>query len=177
MDTKQELNARLNTLAALQAKLPTMPVTNEERELLEDMLATQQERETHHWRRARAEQAISLLFPTWRGGRIEKPKHPMWHENSWWWNGASIESFEERGDGDIEVELSSYVGCGETDTIDGFILKKEWLEADDMPAVIQAFMGGEATRKEAKQAAQEMARAQADVAAAQARLARLQGEA
>ncbi|KWA83765.1 hypothetical protein WL29_20590 [Burkholderia ubonensis] len=174
MDAKQELNARLNTLAALQTKLQTMAVTDEERDILESLLANEQERETCAWRRERAEQAIDLLFPSWRGGRIEQPKHPLWHEKSWWWNGASIESLHECMDGDLEVTLSSYVGCGETDTIDGFILKNEWLEADDMPAVIHAFMKGEAARKEAKKAAQEMARAQADVVAAQKRLATLQ---
>lgn len=174
MDTKQELNARLNTLAALQAKLQAMAFTDEERDLLEGLLLSEQERETCAWRRERAEQAIDLLFPSWRGGRIEQPKHPLWHEKSWWWNGASIKSLDERMDGSLEVTLSSYVGCGETDTIDGFILKNEWLEADDMQAVIQAFMTGEAARKEAKKAAQDMARAQADVAAAQARLATLQ---
>ncbi|KVP39574.1 hypothetical protein [Burkholderia ubonensis] len=175
MDTKQELNARLTTLAALQAKLQTMALTDDELEILSGLLSDEQERETCAWRRERAEQAIELLFPSWRGGRIEKPKHPQWHEKSWWWNGASIKSPDERMDGSMELTLSSYVGCGETDTLEGFILKKEWLEADDMPAVIQAFMASEAARKEAKQAAQEMARAQADVAAAQARLTRLQG--
>lgn len=174
MDTKQELHARLNTLAALQAKVQTMDITDEERELLEALLANEQERETCAWRRERAEQAIDLLFPSWRGGRIEQPKHPLWHEKSWWWNGAGIKSLRELVAGNIEVTLSSYVGGGETDTIDGFILKKEWLEADDMPAVIQAFMKEEAARKEAKKAACELARAEADVVAAQARLAKLQ---
>ena len=169
--TKNELNGQL---AALQTKLAGTCFDEAERELLSDLLTAEQERQTTAWRAARAEQAINLLFPTWRGGNIEKPKHPMWHEKSWWWNGASIDSLEERSAGDMVATLSSYVGCGDTETIYGFIIKKEWLEADDMPATIQAYCEREALARETARAAQEQARAQADLAAAQARLARLQ---
>jgi len=174
MTTKQELNDQLAALAALQAKLATGSFTEQEQEVLSDLLTAEQERQTQAWLAERAEQAINLLFPVWRGSRIEKPKHPMWHEKSWWWNGASIESLDERADGDLEAKLSSYVGCGDTETI-YLTLKREWLEADDMPAVIQAYCEREAANREGKRVAQERARAQAELAAAQARLAQLQG--
>lgn len=174
MSTKQELNDQLATLAALQAKLFTTTFTEEEQELLAELLATEQTRQTRVWLGERAEQAINLMFPVWRGSRIEKPKHPMWHEKSWWWNGASIESLEEHADGDMTAELSSYVGCGDTETI-RLVLKREWLEADDMPAVIQAYCLQEAASREAKRNAQERSRAQAELASAQARLAQLGG--
>jgi hypothetical protein len=173
MTTKQELDGQLAALAALQAKLTGADLTDQERETLDDLFAAEHARQSQAWRRARAEQAIDLLFPTWRGGRIEKPKHPMWHEKSWWWNGATIESLEERGNGDLEATLSSYVGCGDTDTIYGFILKKEWLDAEDMPAVIQAYCVDQAAARERASADQARARAQADLAAAQARLVQL----
>jgi hypothetical protein len=123
--------------------------------------------------RAQAEQAVSLLFPSWRGARVEEAKHPQWHEKSWWWNGASIRSFDERANGDLVMELSSYVGGGETDTIEDFVLKREWLEADDMAAVIRAHCEAGAARRAGRRVAQELANAQAEVAAAQARLAKL----
>jgi hypothetical protein len=174
-NTKHELATRLNALAALKSKLETLSFSEEERDILTELLSQEEGRKARSWRRARAEQAVSLLFPTWRGGRIEKPKHPLHHDKSWWWNGASIESLEECANGDLELELSSYVGCGETDTIHGFILKKEWLEADDMAAVIQAYCEATARRLEAKRTSEELARARAEAATAQARLARLQG--
>lgn len=173
MTTKHELDGELAGLAALQAKLATSHLTDDEQETLAELFAAEQERRAGAWRHARAEQAIGLLFPTWRGSRIEKPKHPMWHEKSWWWNGASIDALEERANGDMGATLSSYVGCGDTDTIYGFIIKKEWLEAEDMPAVIQAYCVDQAAARERKSADQERARAQADLAAAQARLAEL----
>lgn len=173
MTTKHELDGQLASLAALKAKLDTAPLSEEERETLAELFSAEHERQTRAWRHTRAEQAIDLLFPTWRGARIEKPKHPMWHEKSWWWNGASIDSLEERANGDVEAKLSSYVGCGDTDTIYGFSIKKEWLEAEDMPAVIQAYCVDQAAARERKSADQERARAQADLAAAQARLAQL----
>jgi hypothetical protein len=174
MMTKNELNGQLAALAALQTKLATTPLTEQELEVLTELFTAEQARQAHAWRHARAEQAISLLFPTWRGGRIEKPKHPIWHEKSWWWNGASIDSLEELSNGDLEAKLESYVGCGDTDTIYGFIIKKEWLDAEDMPATIKAHCEREAAAREAARVAQEHARAQADLAAAQARLAQLQ---
>jgi hypothetical protein len=174
-NTKHELATRLNALAALKSKLETLSFSEEERDVLTELLSQEEGREARRWRRARAEQAVNLLFPTWRGGRIEKPQHPQWHENSWWWNGASIESLEECANGDLELELSSYVGRGETDTIHGFILKKEWLDADDMDSVIKAYCEATARRLEARRTSEELARARAEAATAQARLARLQG--
>lgn len=171
--TKKELDGQLAGLAALQAKLDTSSLTEDEQETLEALFAGERSRQVQEWRHARAEQAINLLFPTWRGGRIEKPKHPMWHEKSWWWNGASIESLEERGNGDMDAKLSSYVGCGDTDTIYSFILKKEWLEADDMAGTIQAYCVEQAAARERTSANQARAQAQAELAAAQARLAQL----
>ncbi len=67
------------------------------------------------------------------------------------------------------------MGCGETGTIHGFILKKEWLEADDMATVIKAYCEATARRVEAERTSEELARARAEAATAQARLARLPG--
>lgn len=71
------------------------------------------------------------------------------------------------------LELSSYVGGGETDTIEDFVLKRERREADDMAAVIRVHCEAEAARRAGRRVAQELANAQAEVAAAQARLAKL----
>ncbi len=173
--TKHEINERLSFLAALQQKLTSLALTEDEQTALEELLVAQSGREASEWRHERAEEAVSHLFPTWRGGRIEKPKHPMWHEKSWWWNGASIESLAEQANGDVVVDLSSYVGCGETDNIHGLRIPREWLEADDMGPLIRAHMEAEFSRKEAQRRHQELARAQSELAAAQARLNDMKG--
>ncbi len=81
--TKHEINERLSFLAALKQKLPSLALAEEEQTALAELLEAQHGREASEWRHQRAEDAVSHLFPTWRGGRIEKPKHPMWHERSW----------------------------------------------------------------------------------------------
>ncbi len=73
------------------------------------------------------------------------------------------------------VDLSSYVGCGETDNIYGLRIQKAWLEADDMGPLIRAHMEAEFSRKETQRRQQELARAQAELAAAQARLNDMKG--
>ncbi len=78
-NTKQQLATVLNALAALKSKLETLSFSVEERDVLTELLSQEEGREARRWLRARAEQAVSLLFPTWRGGRIEKPQHPEWH--------------------------------------------------------------------------------------------------
>jgi hypothetical protein len=174
MSTKQELTARLSTLAALKAKLEEMSFSEHEHEILRELLSDEEDSVSRRWLRARAEHAVSLMFPSWRGARLEEAKHPKFHDKSWWWNGASIRSLEERDNGDLVLELSSYVGGGETDSIEDFVLKREWLEADDMAAVIREHCEAEAARREGRRVAQDLANAQAEVAAAQARLAKLQ---
>lgn len=173
METKKELTHRLTLLDSIQAKLQPINLTDDERDYLESLLQAQGERERSDWYTARATQAVALLFPVWRGGRIEPPTHPMWHQKSWWWNGAAIESLEGQRNGDIHVNLTSYVGGGSNDILK-LTLKREWLEAEDMPKVIHAFMAQEALRLDTLRAAEEMANAKADLAAAQARMSRLQ---
>ncbi len=172
---KHELDARLSFLVALEGKLPAMTLEEQEKDTLLELLEAQRARESDEWLRARAEEAVSCLFPTWRGGRIETPKHPMWHEKSWWWNGASIEELAELSNGDVVLNLSSYVGCGDTDTLYGLVLKREWLEADDMPGMLNAYMASELERRNAEKQQQALARAQAELRAAQAQVTRLQG--
>lgn len=173
--TKHEIDQRLSFLAALQQRLPELALSEREQDALSELLEAQQEREAQDWRQARAEAVVDQLFPSWRGGRIEKPKHPIWHEKSWWWNGASVESLQVQANGDVVVDISSYVGCGDTDTIHGLVLKREWLDADDISAVVRAYTEEVASRNEARKRQQELATAQAALAAAQARLNQMQG--
>ena len=77
--------------------------------------------------------------------------------------------------GDLSVDMQSYVGCGETDSCEGFILKKEWVEANDMAAAIQLFLQTEAERQQREEMHNELNEAQANLQAAQARLALLKG--
>jgi len=76
MSTKQELSERLNTLAALKAKLEEMSLSADELNILRELLSDEEERASRRWLRAQAEQAVSLLFPSWRGARVEEARRP-----------------------------------------------------------------------------------------------------
>lgn len=63
-------------------------------------------------------------------GRAEEKNKPIRHpKTASWWNGATITDFQILSNGDIRVEVKSYVGGGEDDT-DEIILLKHWLEID-----------------------------------------------
>jgi len=167
-----DLPARMQMLDSLHASLSALPLSWEEACLAEDVFSQRKALEREQWLHARCAQALSVLFPSWGSRRRGDPQPPQWHPKSWW-SGASIESLEQRANGDVELTLSSYVGGGETDTLHGFVLKNEWLQAPDMGAVLRAHVQAECTRKQAQDNAQAVARARAQLAQAQNQLQRL----
>jgi hypothetical protein len=69
------------------------------------------------------------------------------------------------------VTWSSYTGRGNVDEVDGFLVKREWIEADDQKAVIQAACRDERQARDSRALVQARREAQA----AQGRLQALEG--
>lgn len=178
MSTATELEKNLALWAQMSnsqgAIAPVLGLDEEGAERLQDLLAAAQEQALDAWRRAKAQELVSHLFPVWPGFRRAHPSHPMWHEKSWWWNGAQVEEVRERADGDWEADLSSYVGGGDTDTLYGVVLQKAWLQSGEAPAQIRAYCEQQVLQRERQTQQAHLARAQAELASAQARLNQLQ---
>jgi len=175
MSTASEMEKNLALWAKLSygqgAFAPLLGLDEDGAERLQDLLAAAQEQAQDAWRRAKAQELVSHLFPLWPGSRRA---HPMWHEKSWWWNGAQVEEVRERADGDWEVDLSSYVGGGNIDTLYSVLLQKAWWQADDATAQIRAYCEQQVLERERQTQQAHLARAQAELAAAQARFHQLQ---
>lgn len=177
LETKLALDQELARLEQLSVRMREMAgLADDERELLEELVRGHVESTRQAWVDERLEKVVDLLYPSHdRRGRSEAEKPVRWPDHDWWWNGASIKSRTERHDGDFIIDLSSYVGGGETDTIEGFIIPKAWVYADDIITVIRGACITERARREGVKRAQDLAQAQWDAVAAAARLAQLQG--
>lgn len=82
--------------------------------------------------KAKVSFVLDLLFPHNRydkGGVPRELRHP---EKFWWWNGWSLleESDPNSVNGNISVQVESYVGGGEEETY-SFDIRGEWIEPDD----------------------------------------------
>lgn len=134
-------------------------------------------------RRDRAEAIADALFPRFdsvyaRHHPEEKP--PQWHEKSWWWNGVSVEwdssDIDPVEPANVSLLLASYVGGGETETID-IKFPAKWLENDDWREPLAAFVAEKLSQRAARKAASDAADAQRQIEQAQATLRRLTGSA
>lgn len=173
-ESMKELVGELAGLERLVARVRALDALEPaDRELLEDLVQEHAGRTQARWTAARVSQAVDLLFPSYDGRAPAVEKPVRWPGKAWWWNGASIEDSTELHNGDIEVELKSYVGGGDYDDY-RFTLPKAWLDADDMTAVITQACLEERARLAAETRADELAKAQREAHAANARLAQLQ---
>lgn len=94
----------------------------------------------------RIEWLVDICIPSYNSRGLEKDKPIRHPEHSGWWNGASVTDFEVLGNGDVRVQVKSYVGCSEYE--DGEItLLKEWLEVDNPITVVQEWCVKEAARQ------------------------------
>lgn len=176
-EPKTEMQARLQALKTLSEALQKDPaqalaqLPGEQQaamgELLAELLDAHAESQRQAWLHERAQAIVDVLFPTYRKTAQEADKPLRWPEKDWWWNGASIDELREQPNGGLEVDLSSYVGRGDTDRLEGFVLPRAWVEADDVQATAaQACVQERARRDEAqRQQALADARAQAQRAA------------
>lgn len=172
---KTQFDKRMSFLADVRQKLMSLSFEQNELDFLDELIEDQKVRETQEWRWERAEAAVHLLFPRHTSNRDNAPPALRWHEKSWWWNGGHLKHMRVLSNGDLSVDMQSYVGCGETDSFEGLILKKGWVEANDMAAAIQLFLQTEVERQQREELHNEMNEAQANLQAAQARLALLKG--
>lgn len=126
----------------------------------------------------RAEQIINFLFPQFNSVAARSDpslRPPQWHENSWWWNGASIKwhrsSFDECGG---QLTIRSYVGGGEVEEIE-LIIPKGWIDAtaDEWLGIVTEFRDQKVKKRADSKVAQQAAEAQRQIDAAQRTLRRL----
>lgn len=177
------LNA-LKAVAALDHALNQCDVPSVDQRIadLEAELAPYREAEERAMREAavkdRVEQIASFLFPKYDsvGARSDHSiKPPQWHEKSWWWNGVSIKwhKSELSMDGGY-VNLSSYVGGGETEEID-LTIPKAWIEApeDKWHDLVTDFRDQQVIKRAKEKVARAAAEAQHQIAAAQETLRQL----
>lgn len=174
-DTKQELDIELTRLAQLATRTAGLPVDEDDQELLESLVLQHAEQVKASWLTERVERAVKLLYPGYDKRMGEEAKPLRWPLKDWWWNGARVTEMDVRANGDIRVDLRSYVGCGETDDIHGFVLPRAWIEADDQVSLIHEACRQERARLASKTQAEALAQAQRDAEAAVARLAQLKG--
>lgn len=126
------------------------------------------------WLHERVQAIVDVLFPSYRKTASEADKPLRWPEKGWWWNGACINELRELDNGDVEVDLSSYVGCGETDNLENFVLPRAWLEADDAQAVAAQACAQERARRDEAHRQQALADARAQAQRAAQHLAQLE---
>lgn len=130
-------------------------------------------------RRERVQAIVDVLFPKFDAVQARRDPGllpPQWHDKSWWWNGVAVDwsDFHDPGTGALSVELSSYVGGGDTEHID-IDIQAAWLDAADgqwEPLVRGHITQMQADRAQAK-TAREVAEAQRQIASAREKLLRL----
>ena len=108
--------------------------------------ADEVERKRAAWQK-RLELLVYLCIPAYNA-RHPKNEHPIRHpETAHWWNGASIVDTHFLANGDVRVEVKSYVGNNEHED-DEITLLKEWFELDNPASVVQDWCVKETTRRE-----------------------------
>ena len=119
-------------------------------EELETRLAPFLEREAEEAKeeafKERLSAIVNICCPKYDGRKENPPlRHP---DTACWWNGASIGEHYTKANGDVEVELQSYVGGGNYDD-HTLTLKKEWFEVENYTEVLHKFFKEETIRVEA----------------------------
>lgn len=174
-DPKSDLDAEVASLTELARRVEGLALSDEDRELLGELVGAHIAAVRQAWVDQRLEQAISLLFPTYNGRLPEDEKPVRWPEKAWWWNGASVTDVDELHNGDLRVTVRSYVGGGETDELTGLVIPRAWLDAPNMPSVIHEACRFNKRRRDGAARERDLAIARSEVAQAAARLQALTG--
>lgn len=109
--------------------------------------AEEEERKRQAWQH-RLNYLVSICCPSYDRRWLEdnKKELPIRHPaTASWWNGASIKGSCVQQNGDVHVNVRSYIGGGE-DEEDEIILFKEWFELDDPKSAVQAWCKAETER-------------------------------
>ena len=148
-------------------------------EQLAPYLAAEVEASRLHARSERVLAIVDLLFPKFDAVQARRDPGllpPQWHDKSWWWNGVAVDwrDFHDPGTGALSVEVSSYVGGGDTEHID-IEIPSAWLEAadDQWETLVRGHITQQQADRAQAKAAREAAEAQRQIAAARETLLRL----
>ncbi len=118
------------------------------KEQLEPYLeAEEEERKKQVWQ-ARLEYLVDLCIPAYSRVTLDarKEPYPIRHpQTASWWNGATVEGFNVMANGDVRVQVKSYIGHGEDDS-DEIILFKEWFDLEDPKPAVQELCVKETAR-------------------------------
>ncbi len=118
------------------------------KELLQPYLdAEEAERKRQAWQ-DRLEYLVNLCIPSYSPVTLDarKEPYPVRHpKTASWWNGASVTGSRVLSNGDICVEVKSYVGRNEYDD-DEITLLKEWFDLKDPAPAIQEWCVKETAR-------------------------------
>lgn len=154
-------------------------------EELEHLLAQQNEAlEHYHQMDRQAEQErlmeerieliVDTLFPNYDAVSLKKEEYPIRHpDKEWWWNGASLIESYITHKGNLHLEVSSYIGCGENETFECEV-PAQWLELEDPTETIHKWcLDRSCAMSEAKRQ-RDIREAQAEIQRQAARLSQLQ---
>lgn len=115
----------------------------------------------------RLELLVDLCVPRYDSRSSNKPvRHP---ETEWWWNGASIIDYDHHANGDIDVDLKSYVAGGNYDE-KRITLLAEWFVLDDPTQAVREWCIAESARREEKKKQIERQQALAEIERLQRKL-------
>lgn len=165
------LQAEQSLDSSYQELLAQIDALNEE---IEPLRKDAEEKALQEARANRLEYIVDLLFPSY-SPFIPEAEIPIRHPaRSWWWNGASLIEHEHRREC-IRIEVSSYVGGGNTDTFECDI-PNSWMDAEDPKTMIYAWCIEEKAKINAASKAKEIRDAQYAIEQNAKRLAQLTGK-
>lgn len=176
--TKNELNAELDQLAVMLGKIKSNePLSEDGIELCEELFNKEIEYKKDQWKRDRVNKIVGTLFPRYdsRAPEEEKPIR-LPGATHWWWNGVTIEEYDEQYNGDVKVNLKSYTGGGEYDYLNDFCIKAEWIEQENLKEFLNNMCLEMLDKINKEKKADALVRAARDLARAEAEVARLKAD-
>lgn len=124
----------------------------------------------------RTERIVDILFPNYHRVAMKKEEYPIRHpDKEWWWNGASLIDSYITHKGNLHLEVSSYIGCGENETFECEV-PAQWLELEDPTETIHRWCLNRSSEMREAKRQRDIREAQAEIQRQAARLSQLQGK-
>lgn len=116
------------------------------KEQLQPYLDAEAEQQREQALKDRIQWLVDICIPS-HHGRAEEKDRPIRHpKTASWWNGATVTDFNVLQNGDVRVDVKSYVGCSEYDDSE-IILFKEWIDAENPTTLVKDWCVKEAARQ------------------------------
>jgi len=175
---KSELDEELKVYEDLLSKIRANAGLDEnEVDLTEELFNDLIGKLKSQWKDQRIRDITDILFPNYDGRQPEENCPIRWPgPTHWWWNGVSIKNTRELENGDFKIDLKTYTGGGEYDTLNGFIIKAEWLNQENLKEFLHDLCRKEMARLKVISDANDLAQATRDLAAAQEAVAKAQSK-